>query len=139
MKDIEVKNPEDYTEFDRDEPGQLGARRSCGSRPTSRMHVTGQVLRLVGNYLCVYQPWEMGEQFLATDKEGNAEAVGPGRHRPHPQPLRLPHDQPRHRRPAPRLSADPYRVAPKKPRCTTVVSVSSSASSSSTNRRDATP
>ena len=33
--------------------------------------VTGQVLRMVGNSLCVYKPWEMGEEFFATDKEGN--------------------------------------------------------------------
>jgi hypothetical protein len=29
------------------------------------------VFRLVGNNLALYKPWEMGEQFLATDKEGN--------------------------------------------------------------------
>jgi hypothetical protein len=34
--------------------------------------VTGQVLRLVGNNLAIYKPWELGEQFLSTDKEGNA-------------------------------------------------------------------
>jgi hypothetical protein len=26
---------------------------------------------MVGNSLCVYQPWAMGEEFFATDKEGN--------------------------------------------------------------------
>jgi hypothetical protein len=26
---------------------------------------------MVGNSLCVYKPWEMGEEFFATDKEGN--------------------------------------------------------------------
>ena len=36
------------------------------SKPT-----TGQVIRLVGNSICVYSPWEMGEQFFATDAEGN--------------------------------------------------------------------
>ena len=25
---------------------------------------------MVGNTLCVYKPWEMGEEFFATDKEG---------------------------------------------------------------------
>ena len=29
--------------------------------------MTGQVLRVVGNNLCVYKPWTMGEQFLSTD------------------------------------------------------------------------
>ena len=35
------------------------------------LHVTGQVLRMVGNSLALYHPWEMGEQFFATDKDGN--------------------------------------------------------------------
>ena len=69
--DIVVKNPEDYDRVRRHEPGQLGARRWCGSRPTSRSRVTGQVLRMVGNSLCVYEPWRMGEEFFATDKDGN--------------------------------------------------------------------
>ncbi len=38
---------------------------SDDSKPT-----TGQVLRMVGNSLCVYQPWQMGEEFFATDAEG---------------------------------------------------------------------
>ena len=25
---------------------------------------------MVGNSLCVYQPWQMGEEFFATDTEG---------------------------------------------------------------------
>jgi hypothetical protein len=40
-------------------------------------HVTGQVLRVVGNNLCVYRPWEMGEQFLATEKDGSSKQWDP--------------------------------------------------------------
>lgn len=68
--DLEVKNPEDYTEFDGMNPGNSAPAvvwlASDDSKP-----VTGQVLRLVGNNLCVYTPWTMGEEFFATDKEGN--------------------------------------------------------------------
>ena len=77
MKDIEVKNPEDYDDVRRHEPRQLGARRWCSSRPTTSLHVTGQVLRMVGNNLCVYRPWEMGEQFLATEKDGSPKQWDP--------------------------------------------------------------
>ena len=64
------------------------------------MPITGQVFRLVGNNLCVYRPWEMGEQFFATDKEGNPQPLGPRQHRADPQQVPLPVDQPRHRRAA---------------------------------------
>jgi hypothetical protein len=33
--------------------------------------VSGQVLRMVGNSLCVYEPWRMGEEYFSTDQEGN--------------------------------------------------------------------
>ncbi len=76
MKDIEVKNPEDYTEFDAMNPGN-SAPAVVYLASDESLHVTGQVLRLVGNNLAVYQPWEMGEQFLATDKAGNAAQWNP--------------------------------------------------------------
>src|SRR5437016_1302294 len=68
--DITIKNPEEYTEFDGMNPGNSAPAvawlASDESKPT-----TGQVLRMVGNSLCVYQPWQMGEEFFATDAEGN--------------------------------------------------------------------
>jgi NAD(P)-dependent dehydrogenase (short-subunit alcohol dehydrogenase family) len=68
--DVTVKHPEEYTEFDAMNPGNSAPAvawlASDESKPT-----TGQVLRMVGNSLCVYSPWEMGEQFFATDAEGN--------------------------------------------------------------------
>jgi NAD(P)-dependent dehydrogenase (short-subunit alcohol dehydrogenase family) len=71
MKDIVVKHPEEYDAFDRMNPGNSAPAvvwlASDESKP-----VTGQVLRMVGNSLCVYKPWEMGEEFFATDKDGNA-------------------------------------------------------------------
>ncbi len=79
--DIEFKQPEEYTEFDAMNPGNsapgVAWLASDDSKPT-----TGQVLRVVGNSICVYSPWEMGEQFFSTDAEGNptrwdAAAIGP--------------------------------------------------------------
>jgi NAD(P)-dependent dehydrogenase (short-subunit alcohol dehydrogenase family) len=69
MKDIVIRNPEEYESFDRMNPGNSAPAvvwlASDDSKP-----VTGQVLRMVGNSLCVYQPWQMGEEFFATDKSG---------------------------------------------------------------------
>src|SRR5664279_5122973 len=69
--DIEIKQPDEYEEFTPMNPGNSAPAvvflASDDSKP-----LTGQVLRMVGNSLCVYKPWEMGEEFYATDKEGNA-------------------------------------------------------------------
>jgi hypothetical protein len=71
MPGIEMKNPDEYTEFTPMNPGNSAPAvvflASDESKP-----ITGQVLRMVGNSLCVYKPWEMGEEFFATDKDGNA-------------------------------------------------------------------
>jgi NAD(P)-dependent dehydrogenase (short-subunit alcohol dehydrogenase family) len=68
-QDITIKNPEEYAEFDPMNPGNSAPAvawlASDDSKPT-----TGQVLRLVGNSLCVYRPWQMGEEFFAMDAEG---------------------------------------------------------------------
>jgi NAD(P)-dependent dehydrogenase (short-subunit alcohol dehydrogenase family) len=76
MKDIVVRNPEEYEAFDRMNPGNSAPAvvwlASDDSKP-----LTGQVLRMVGNSLCVYQPWTMGEEFFATDKEGNPQQWDP--------------------------------------------------------------
>ena len=76
MKDITVKPPEEYTEFDPMNPGN-SAPAVVWLASDEALHVTGQVFRLVGNNLARYQPWEMGEQFLATDKAGNPKQWDP--------------------------------------------------------------
>ncbi|MDQ1455199.1 MAG: hypothetical protein QOH10_2933 [Actinomycetota bacterium] len=73
---IDVKNPEDYTEFEAMNPGN-SAPAVVWLASDEAMHVTGQVFRLVGNNLALYRPWEMGEQFLATDKEGKPKQWDP--------------------------------------------------------------
>jgi short-subunit dehydrogenase len=73
---IDVKNPEDYTEFEAMNPGN-SAPAVVWLASDQAQHVTGQVFRLVGNNLALYKPWEMGEQFLATDREGNPKQWDP--------------------------------------------------------------
>jgi NAD(P)-dependent dehydrogenase (short-subunit alcohol dehydrogenase family) len=70
MKDVDVKNPEDYAEYEPMNPGN-SAPAVVWLASDDSIPVTGQVLRMVGNSLCVYKPWEMGEEFFATDDGGN--------------------------------------------------------------------
>jgi NAD(P)-dependent dehydrogenase (short-subunit alcohol dehydrogenase family) len=76
--DIEIKHPEEYDEFNPMNPGNSAPAvvwlASDESKP-----VSGQVLRMVGNSLCVYKPWEMGEEFFATDQEGDPTQWDPAR------------------------------------------------------------
>lgn len=76
MKDITVKPPEDYDSFDPMNPGN-SAPAVVYLASDESLHVTGQVLRLVGNNLAHYRPWEIGEQFLATEKDGSAKQWDP--------------------------------------------------------------
>jgi NAD(P)-dependent dehydrogenase (short-subunit alcohol dehydrogenase family) len=73
---IEVKNAEDYTEFEAMNPGN-SAPGVVWLASDESLHVTGQVLRLVGNNLALYQGWTMGEQFLATEKDGSPKQWDP--------------------------------------------------------------
>src|SRR5262245_58637843 len=76
MPGMEVKAPEEYEQFDPMNP-QNSAPGVVWLASDESLHVTGQVLRLVGNNLCVYRPWEMGEQFLATAKDGSPKQWDP--------------------------------------------------------------
>jgi NAD(P)-dependent dehydrogenase (short-subunit alcohol dehydrogenase family) len=70
MQDAVVRNPEEYESFDGMNPGN-SAPGVVWLASDDSIPVTGQVLRVVGNNLAVYKPWELGEQFLSKDKEGN--------------------------------------------------------------------
>ncbi|MFA5883237.1 MAG: SDR family NAD(P)-dependent oxidoreductase [Acidimicrobiia bacterium] len=70
MKDVTVKNPDEYETFDRMNPGN-SAPGVVWLASDDSIPVTGQVLRVVGNSLAVYKPWDLGQQFFSQDKEGN--------------------------------------------------------------------
>jgi NAD(P)-dependent dehydrogenase (short-subunit alcohol dehydrogenase family) len=76
MPGMEVKAPEEYESFENMNPGN-SAPAVVFLASEDALHVTGQVLRMVGNNLCVYRPWEMGEQFLATEKDGSPKQWDP--------------------------------------------------------------
>ncbi len=76
MKDITVKPPEEYDSFDPMNPGN-SAPAVVYLASDESLHVTGQVLRLVGNNLARYEPWTMGEQFFATEKDGSPKQWDP--------------------------------------------------------------
>jgi NAD(P)-dependent dehydrogenase (short-subunit alcohol dehydrogenase family) len=84
-QDVVVKNPEEYEAFDGMNPGN-SAPGVVWLASDDSIPVTGQVLRVVGNNLAVYKPWELGEQFLSKDKDGNPSQwdpaeIGPTLHR----------------------------------------------------------
>jgi NAD(P)-dependent dehydrogenase (short-subunit alcohol dehydrogenase family) len=70
MEGIEIKNPEEYTEFDGMNPGN-SAPGVVYLASDDSIPLTGQVLRVVGNNIALYRPWELGEQFFSKDKDGN--------------------------------------------------------------------
>jgi NAD(P)-dependent dehydrogenase (short-subunit alcohol dehydrogenase family) len=76
MPNMEVKNPEDYETFENMNPGN-SAPGVVWLASDEALHVTGQVFRLVGNNLAHYRPWEMGEQFLATERDGSPKQWDP--------------------------------------------------------------
>jgi NAD(P)-dependent dehydrogenase (short-subunit alcohol dehydrogenase family) len=69
-EDVVVKNPEEYESFDPMNPGN-SAPGVVWLASDDSIPVTGQVLRVVGNTIAIYKPWELGEMFYAKDKEGN--------------------------------------------------------------------
>jgi NAD(P)-dependent dehydrogenase (short-subunit alcohol dehydrogenase family) len=70
MKDVVVKNPEDYESFDGMNPGN-SAPGVVWLASDDSIPITGQVLRVVGNSIAIYKPWDLGEMFYSTDQEGN--------------------------------------------------------------------
>ena len=87
MKDITLKNPEEYETFDGMNPGN-SAPGVVWLASDDSIPVTGQVLRGVGNSIAIYKPWELGEMFYSTDKEGNPTQwdpaeIGPTLHKYH--------------------------------------------------------
>jgi hypothetical protein len=71
MKDIVVKEPEEYTEFDGMNPGN-SAPMVAWLASDEALHVTGQVFRAVGNTIALYKPWALQELIENKAKDGSA-------------------------------------------------------------------
>jgi hypothetical protein len=69
MKDIEIKEPEEYTEFNGMNPGN-SAPMVAWLASDEALHVTGQVFRAVGNTIALYKPWALQELMENKDKSG---------------------------------------------------------------------
>lgn len=70
MKDIEIKEPDEYTEFNAMNPGN-SAPTVAWLASDEALHVTGQVFRAVGNTLAIYKPWALGPMLENKAKDGS--------------------------------------------------------------------
>jgi NAD(P)-dependent dehydrogenase (short-subunit alcohol dehydrogenase family) len=76
LKDLEIKEPEQYTEFNRMNPGN-SAPMVAWLASDEALHVTGQVFRAVGSTITHYVPWTLGASVDAGDKKWNPADIGP--------------------------------------------------------------
>jgi NAD(P)-dependent dehydrogenase (short-subunit alcohol dehydrogenase family) len=67
--DIEVKEPEQFTEYDAMNPAN-SAPMVAWLASDEALHVTGQIFRAVGNTIGHYTPWTLGELFENHTKDG---------------------------------------------------------------------
>jgi NAD(P)-dependent dehydrogenase (short-subunit alcohol dehydrogenase family) len=79
--DIEVKEPEQFTEYDPMNPAN-SAPMVAWLASDEALHVTGQIFRAVGNTIGHYTPWTLGELFENFTKDGqpapwSATDIGP--------------------------------------------------------------
>jgi NAD(P)-dependent dehydrogenase (short-subunit alcohol dehydrogenase family) len=70
MKDIVVKEPDEYTAFDRMNPGN-SAPMVVWLASDKSDHVSGMVFRALGNSIALYKPWALQPAVEAKDKDGN--------------------------------------------------------------------
>src|SRR3954463_9640105 len=63
MKDIEIKEPDAYDEFNAMNPGN-SAPMVAWLASDQALHVTGQVFRAVGSTIARYQPWTLQEELV---------------------------------------------------------------------------
>jgi len=75
-KDIEIKEPDEYTEFNPMNPGN-SASMVVWLASDQAQHVTGQVFRAVGNTIALYRPWALSPAVEAKDQAGNPQQWDP--------------------------------------------------------------
>ena len=77
LKDVELKEPEEYDEYSRLNP-QNSAPMVAWLASDEAMHVTGQVFRAVGGNIAHYKPWQLGVAFdnPKADEKWDPAAIG---------------------------------------------------------------
>ncbi len=78
MKDVELKEPDEYTEYSRLNP-QNSAPMVAWLASDESLHVTGQVFRAVGQGITHYEPWRLGEMVENPkgEEKWDPAAIGP--------------------------------------------------------------
>ncbi len=78
LKDVELKEPEEYTEYSRLNP-QNSAPMVAWLASDEALHVTGQVFRAVGHNIAHYEPWRLGGSIdnPKGEEKWALEAIGP--------------------------------------------------------------
>jgi len=75
LKDRELKQPEEYTEFDAMNPGN-SAPMVAWLASDEAMHVTGQVFRAVGSTISWYRPWSLDGEIDSGGKKWDPAEIG---------------------------------------------------------------
>jgi NAD(P)-dependent dehydrogenase (short-subunit alcohol dehydrogenase family) len=75
LKDRELKQPEEYTEFDPMNPAN-SAPMVAWLASDEAVHVTGQVFRAVGSTISLYQPWSIGPEIESGGKKWDPTEIG---------------------------------------------------------------
>jgi NAD(P)-dependent dehydrogenase (short-subunit alcohol dehydrogenase family) len=75
LKDMELRQPEEYTEFDRMNPGN-SAPMVAYLASDEAQHITGQVFRAVGSSIIHYEPWSLGGE-ITTEGKWDPAHIGP--------------------------------------------------------------
>ncbi|MCL5444984.1 MAG: SDR family NAD(P)-dependent oxidoreductase [Acidimicrobiales bacterium] len=78
LKDVELKEPDEYTEYSRLNP-QNSAPMVAWLASDESLHVTGQVFRAVGANIAHYEPWSLGGAVdnPKGDEKWDPSAIGP--------------------------------------------------------------
>jgi NAD(P)-dependent dehydrogenase (short-subunit alcohol dehydrogenase family) len=75
LKDRELKQPEEYTEFDPMNPAN-SAPMVAWLASDEALHITGQVFRAVGSTIALYQPWSLGAEIDSGGKKWDPADIG---------------------------------------------------------------
>ncbi len=76
VKDLELKEPEEYTEFTPMNPAN-SAPMVVFLASDESITITGQVFRAVGDSIAHYQPWTVGTEIVKDGQRWEPDEIGP--------------------------------------------------------------